>query len=198
MIKAILFDVGGVLVNQKRLIEKFIKIFKQKNTHQFWDYLNIEAIPLCKGQIKEKEFWAKISKKYKVPASGNLWTVDFEKLTKINHKVLNIAKRLRAKYKIGIISNTITPHVKVNRKRELFNIFDAVILSCKVNLTKDNKEIFMLAAKKLEVKTEECIFIDDVSDFVKTAESAGMKGILFKNSTQLNKELKRILRLKVI
>ena len=199
MIKAVIFDIGGVLVDQKLLVERFIRIFKPKDNKKFWDYLNMEAVPLCKGEMTEAKFWKVICNKYNVKYfPKNLWTPDFEKLTKINHKVLNIAKSLKTKYKIGIISNTITSHVKVNRKRRLFDIFDAVILSCEVNLTKDKKEIFLLAAKRLKVEPEECIFIDDVNDFVETAESAGMKGILFKNSAQLNKELKRILKPKII
>ena len=194
MIKVILFYIGGVLVDQKRLVEKFIGIFKPKNTLEFLNHLNLEVTPLCKNLMTEKQFWVKFSKKYKVQAQQNLWTKDFEKLTKINHKVLNIAKGFKPRYKIGIISNTISPHVEINKKRGLFDIFDSVVLSCEANLAKDSKKIFLLAAKKLKVRTQECVFIDDVNNFVEIAKSAGMKGILFKNPVQLNKELKRMLR----
>lgn len=193
MIKAIIFDIGGVLVDQRRLVEKFIGIFKPKNTPEFLNHLNLEVTPLCKNLITEKQFWVKFSKKYKVQSQKNLWTKDFEKLTKINNRVLNTAKGLKPLYKIGIISNTIRPHVEINKKRGLFDIFDSVVLSCEASLAKDSKEIFLLAAKKLKVRSRECIFIDDINDFVEIAKSAGMKGILFKNPIQLDKELKKTL-----
>ena len=56
-----------------------------------------------------------------------------------------------------------------------------------------SKKIFLLAAKKLDAKTEDCVFIDDYGDFLKVAESVGMKVILFKNSKELRYELDNLL-----
>ena len=102
-------------------------------------------------------------------------------------------KQLRKNYKLGFISNTITPHEKINRKRGLFDLFDVVVLSHKIGMTKDDKRIFLMTAKKLNVEPKECIFIDDVKDFVNTAKSVGMEGIQFRNSRQLESELKKLL-----
>ena len=44
-----------------------------------------------------------------------------------------------------------------------------------------NPEIYKLAAKRLAVKPEECIFIDDMLKNVQAAESTGMKGIVYKD-----------------
>ena len=198
MIKAIIFDIGGVLVDQKQLVEKFIRIFKPKNIGKFWNCLNIEAVPLCKGEITEAEFWKRIGNIYNVKSfPKNLWTEDFEKLTAINQDVMEIAKSLKSKYKLGIISNTIEPHVKINRKRGIFGIFDAVILSCEVNMTKDSKGIFFLTAKRLNIEADESIFIDDVGEFVDIAESAGMTGILFRNANRLKSDLEKVLNHKI-
>ncbi len=196
MVKAIIFDGGGVIVDQNPLMNKFIRIFKPKNKEKFLHDLNIEAIPFCKGKISEKEFWIRIANSMcinmnKIPA--NLWTEDFDKLTKIDKKVLQIIKKLRKNYKLGFISNTITPHEKINRKRGLFDLFDVVVLSHKIGMTKDDKRIFLMTAKKLNVEPKECIFIDDVKDFVNTAKSVGMEGIQFRNSRQLESELKKLL-----
>lgn len=196
MIKSIIFDGGGVVVDQNPLMNKFIRIFKPKNKEKFLHDLNIEAIPLCKGKILEEEFWIRIASSMcinmnKIPA--NLWTEDFDKLTKIDKKVLQIIKKLRKNYKLGFISNTITPHEKINRKRGLFDLFDVVVLSHKIGMTKDDKRIFLITAKKLNVETQECIFIDDVKDFVNTAKSVGMKGIQFRNSKQLESDLSKLI-----
>mgnify|MGYP001571440141 CR=1 FL=1 len=125
MVKAIIFDGGGVVVNQKSLMKKFIKIFKPKDKEQFLIELNRHIIPLCKNKISEKEFWEKFAKFIKIPSNKvpkNLWTKDYEKLTKIDKRFMQFIKNLRKNYKIGLISNTIKPHVIVSKKRGLFKI----------------------------------------------------------------------------
>jgi len=57
MIKAILFDSGGVVINHKLLVKKLIKIFKPENKEKFWNHVNIAVIPLCKNKISEELFW---------------------------------------------------------------------------------------------------------------------------------------------
>ena len=201
MIKAIVFDSGGVIINQHLFFERLGKIFMPKESKIFWHQINIEAIPLCKNLISEEEYWNRISRltgkdPKKIPK--NLWSRGYTSGTKANGDVMEIIKKLKNKYKLAIVSNSIKSHEKINRKRGIFDMFDEVVLSHKVGLTKDSKKIFLLAAKRLKVKPVECIFIDDVADFVKVAKSAGMNGILFKNSAQLNKDMERILRYSII
>lgn len=197
MIKAILFDSGGVIVDQKLWFEGLNKIFRPKDKKKFWHKINIEAIPLCRNLISEGAFWEKITKLnnkdiQKIPK--NLWRQGYENLTKVRHDILAIAKKLKVRYRVGIVSNSIAYHERINRKRGIYNLFDAVILSHKVGITKDNKRIFFLAAKKLKVKPKECIFIDDVKDFVNVAKSVGMKGIVFKNTKQVESDLKKLIK----
>ncbi len=196
MIKAIIFDSGGVIVDQRLFFERLNKIFKPKDNKKFWHEVNIEAIPLCKNLISEETFWRKIAKlnnkdPKKIPK--NLWRRGYENLTKVKYDVLTIAKKLKKKYKLGLVSNSIAYHERINKKRGIYNFFDVVILSHKVGLTKDNKKIFFLTVNKLKVKPKECIFIDDVKDFVNVAESVGMEGIVFKNIKQLKSDLKTLL-----
>lgn len=196
MIKVIIFDAGGVIVDCKPILNKFIRIFKPKNLDLFWEEINLKAILMCRGEMSEKDYWKEIAKSIgvkdmsKIP--DNLWTKDYDKLTHIDKDVLNLIDKLRKNYKTALISNTFAPHANINRKRGLFDHFDVTILSHEVKLTKENKDIFLIALKKLKVKAEECIFIDDIQKFIDTANSLGMKGILFKNLTQLKKELEQL------
>lgn len=107
-------------------------------------------------------------------------------------------KILKPKYKLALLSNSLQSHTRINKKRGLFKNFDLAMLSHEVELTKDTKDVFLLTAKKLNAKPKDCIFIDDVEEFVKVAESAGLKGILFKNPEQLESDLEKILKHKII
>ena len=197
MIKAIIFDSGGVVINQDRLLNRFMQIFKSKDKEKFLVELNLRVIPLCKNELSESKFWTQFAKGVGISPSRiqqDLWTKAFEKLTKINKGIIKIIKTLKPNYKLALISNSIKSHAKINRKRGIYDLFDVVVLSHEVGLTKDSKKIFLLAANKLKVIPKECIFIDDIKEFVDVAESAGMNGIVFKNEEQLKANLKRIIK----
>jgi len=98
MIKAILFDSGGVVINHKLLVKKLIKIFKPENKEKFWNHVNIAVIPLCKNKISEELFWKNFAKtigKNPDQIPKNLWIEDYEKLTEINTAVIDLIKRLK-------------------------------------------------------------------------------------------------------
>ena len=196
MIKAIIFDIGGVIVNTDSFVNKWSRIFKPKNKREFWQDLNQEMLPLCRGDITEKQFWKNVAEKYKVDSKlvpSSLLREDFKKSLKINRQLLKTIKNLKSKYKIAVISNIIKHHSDENRKIGLYDHFDHIVLSFEVKMTKDSKKIFLLALEKLKAKPNECIFVDDVKKFIDTAKSVGMKTILFRNNRQFHSDLKRLL-----
>ena len=192
MLKAIIFDAGGVIIEQGSQLDEFAKIFKPKNKQEFWEKINHYVGPLCKGEISEKEYWRKIAESENVDPKNipeNLWVKNYEETTNVNENVVGLIKSLRTKYKTILISNTIKPHVEINKKRKVFEDFDDVLNSNEVHLSKDTTAIFKLALKRNNLIAEECIFIDDIQKFVDIAISIGIQGILFKNINQLKKEL---------
>lgn len=195
MIKAVFFDVGGVLLNAEPLLNKIINLFQPQDKKYFWERLNLWALPLCRGDIDDLQFWKDIAKDFgrqDIPDDvlKTLWIKDYGKLTSINNDVMSIAASLKHKYRLGIISNTLNAHRELNNKRRLYELFDVVILSHEVKMAKDNKDMFILAIKRMGVKPEECVFIDDIQDFVNTAGSVGMKAIHYKNPEQLKSDLR--------
>lgn len=193
MTKAVLFDLGGVILDMKPLFAHFLTIFQPKSKKELWEEINIKAIPLCKGEVSELQFWKEMTKYFNKNISDDilkdLWIRDYEKLTSVNQEVMDIVELLKKNYKIGLVSNTIESHAAVNRKRGLFEVFDIVTLSHEVKMTKDDKDIFLLTAGKLGVDCHECVFVDDVKTFADMANSLGMGTILFKDANQLKMDL---------
>jgi epoxide hydrolase-like predicted phosphatase len=193
MIKAVIFDAGGVIIEQGKQLNEFAKIFKPENKQEFWEKINHFVGPLCKGEISESEYWKRLAESENVDPKiipPNLWIKGYERTTRIRPDVIKLIKNLRKKHKMILIYNTIKTHVEVNRKRGLFENFDDVLNSNEVHLSKDTPEVFKLALKRNQLDAKECVFIDDIQKFVKIAESLGIKGILFKNIGQLKNELK--------
>ncbi len=195
MVKAVIFDLGGVLINAAPLMAEIQHVFQPENEEQFWQSINVEAASLCKGEITLLQFWRMVAQKVgkDIPDSvlRELWIKNYDPLTLTNEDVKDIVDSLRGKYKLGIISNTIEEHTHINKESGIFTWFDVVILSHEVALTKDEPDIFLLAAEKLGVKPEECIFVDDIHHFVEVAQSVGMHAILFEDAEKLKTDLRR-------
>lgn len=70
-------------------------------------------------------------------------------------------------------------YATVPELKELFDLFDGVVCSGPIGITKPNKEIFDYVLNKYNLKAEESIFFDDNKGNVLGAEKAGIKGYLF-------------------
>ncbi|GAA3120759.1 putative hydrolase of the HAD superfamily/hydrolase [Kribbella aluminosa] len=57
-------------------------------------------------------------------------------------------------------------------------MFDDIVISGEVGLRKPEPEIFLLAARRLNLKPEECVFVDDLQLNVDGARAVGMTAIL--------------------
>jgi epoxide hydrolase-like predicted phosphatase len=57
-------------------------------------------------------------------------------------------------------------------------MFDDIVISGEVGLRKPEPEIFLLAARRLELKPDECVFVDDLGLNVDGSRAVGMNGIL--------------------
>jgi epoxide hydrolase-like predicted phosphatase len=56
-------------------------------------------------------------------------------------------------------------------------LFDTVVISGEVGLRKPEPEIYRLAAERLGVGPQECVFVDDLAANVRGAVAAGMVGV---------------------
>ena len=196
MIKAVIFDWGGVLIYNpsigtkeycaKRLgvnESKFIKIYDKYEPD------------FQKGKISESNFWKKIYENLEIPMSKSkiLWNTVLEETYKSNDPVINIAKSLKKQgYKIGYLSNTEMPAIDFFNKQN-YDFLDVVVFSCIEGYVKPEKKIYEIILNRLGVQSEEAIFIDDKETNIEGAKKLGINTILFKDSNQLIHELKKFL-----
>ena len=77
--------------------------------------------------------------------------------------------------------------------RHIFGeLFDAVIVSGEVGLRKPDRDIYLLAAKRLSTEPERCVFVDDFRINVEGANAVGMHGILHTDTKETVAELRRL------
>jgi putative hydrolase of the HAD superfamily len=79
----------------------------------------------------------------------------------------------------GLISNS---WVMDHYTDEIRALFDQVVISAEVGLHKPQPEIFRLAAERLGVEPEACVFVDDLRENCAGAEAVGMTAVLHRDS----------------
>lgn len=89
------------------------------------------------------------------------------------------------------MSGVLDLHYKLCNEREIYDIFDFNILSFKVGSNKPDLPIYRLLLKKLKMQPYEIVFIDDSLECLTPAKKLGMKTILYKNNSQLIRDLKK-------
>jgi epoxide hydrolase-like predicted phosphatase len=81
----------------------------------------------------------------------------------------------RSGLKTGLVSNSwSTDHYD---RELLMELFDVTVISAEVHMHKPQPEIYLLAAKRLEVESPACVFVDDLQENCEGAEAVGMTAV---------------------
>lgn len=89
-----------------------------------------------------------------------------------------LAELRRRGYRTGLISNIAPYRGHYLTELELDRTFDALVLSYQVRMLKPDPAIYQLAAARLGVPAQECVFVDDLPAYVAGAQAVGMAGVL--------------------
>ena len=191
-IKAIIFDYGGVIYTPGK-IDFFCKRYAtklNKNPEEFMKLIKENWNKAQINKIKSTLFWTEAAEFLEV--NHEEFRQYLLNSFKFQAGVLIIIKTLKENYKLALLSNQIEDWLEeVIREHKLDQVFDVIVTSYASKIAKPDIRIFKETAEKLEVKPEECIYIDDLEKNIHPAQELGMKIILFKNSKQLISDLKK-------
>jgi putative hydrolase of the HAD superfamily len=112
-----------------------------------------------------------------------------------NQEIVDAVAKLRANgVRVGVISNSwgMEPYDPY-QPLDLPTHFDAVVISGDVGIRKPDPAIYRLAAEKLGVPAEECVFVDDLAGNLPAAQEAGMTTIHHQDTRQTLHALQELL-----
>ena len=197
MIKAVIFDWGGVLIeNPTEGILRYCREVLGIGTGCMLAAYR-KLIPYFQeGTISEEEFWKGVRRrtgaKGGMPAS--LWLEAFEHSYVEKKNVFAVALALHARgYRTGILSNTEKPARPI-MERDSYRIFDPVVLSWEVGSSKPQGRIFEFLIETLSMDPSEILLIDDVAANITAARALGLQGLLFTDAETLKADLAALLR----
>lgn len=195
VIKAIIFDWGGVLIeNPARGLMEFCARELGVSVEALQEAFTEQEKSIQSMKRFETESWKRMCTKLKCtpPSEKSLWKRAVENVFKDKPEVWELVKRLRISgYRIGFLSNTEEGAMEYFHERGYDQYFDATIFSCAEGVVKPDARIYEIACEKLGVTADEAVFIDDRPTNIAGAEAVGMHGILFKDIEQVKKELQK-------
>lgn len=196
MIKLVLFDLDGVLINAKHIHfeslnkaladydkafviseEEHLKIYDGHKTQQKLQILtNNMGLPIT---AHENIFRAK--QKYTVEHIHQLGTLQH---------VYDLVSHLKSEgYKIGVCTNSIrsTMHSALHSAK-LFNLMNVMLANEHINCAKPHPEIYWTAMSKIGVLPEETVIIEDSPPGLLAAKRSGANVIRVKDPSEVTIE----------
>ena len=194
-INAIIFDLGGVLIDwnpryvyrQIFKTEEEIDWFLENVTTSDWNEQQDAGYPLHKATqeliAKHPEWEPQIKAYY------GRW---LEMLGDGIHETVEIFKKLKesGKYKLYALTNWSAetfPHAK--SRFEFLNWFDGIVVSGEEKIRKPFPEFYQVLLKRYNLISSNTLFIDDNLRNVKAADELGMKTIYFTDPNHLARQL---------
>jgi putative hydrolase of the HAD superfamily len=200
MIKAIILDWGGVLIDDPTpgLMSYCARSYGvDQNTfikaYAKYEYLHNTA------KVPENDFWKYIAKELNVPNQGSeeLWYQAFKSVYSPRPEMFNLINKLHLSgYKTGFLSNTEPAAVHFFREQH-YDMFDVTVFSCQEHCSKPDPEIYLRTLKRLGTQPDETLFIDDRSQCIEGANQVGIKTIQYLDSAQTIDTLKFMLHVKL-
>ncbi|MDE1825671.1 MAG: HAD-IA family hydrolase [Candidatus Micrarchaeota archaeon] len=181
MIKAIIFDIDGVLLDSQKANGAFFQNvlgdsgYKRPEKRQAYKVFNrtlmdgLRILSKEKSKSKLKKLWLK-ARSFPYPLN----------LARIPKGEISAIEKLSGSYKLGIATSRVrTGVVKLRAIGLPYDKFGVVVTFEDYKHPKPHPEPLLLTAKKLGVKPCNCIYVGDQHTDMQAAHAAGMRFILY-------------------
>lgn len=183
--KAIIFDLGGVLVNYDgRATFADIGKLVGVSLDELYPFYQTHDHAFGTGQLSGQDYFQKLADTFKPEADYKTLATAFCRYQQRNEEALAFAHELQTRpgVQVGIISNTNEVHASWLRTNlPEFELFLSVILSNEVGLLKPDAAIYELSLQQLNVPPAQALFVDDLLENVDGGTAVGLHGLHHKN-----------------
>lgn len=196
-IRALIFDVGGVLVRtedptpRQQLAAKLNLSVRALYDVAFggntWKQVQL-------GRVADDEHWQAVGRRLGLawPDEVHAFREAFFEGDQLDRELIELIVRLRDHYKMALLSNA-----PANLRRRIVDgwgippdTFDAIVISAEQGVMKPDPEIYRVVLARLDVAPHEAIFVDDFVENIAAARALGIQVIHFTSPEALVKELK--------
>jgi putative hydrolase of the HAD superfamily len=183
VIRAVLFDVGGVIITspfesfsryerENELPDGFIRTLNSTNPDtNAWAHLE-------RGDVSFDEFCSLFEEEARTAGGELKARAVMECLAgEVRPQMLEAVRRCRERLKTAMVTNNWRAEDEGGRLNTLLPLFDVVIESSKAGVRKPEPRFYEMACEQLEVEPSEAVFLDDLGVNLKPARAMGMTTI---------------------
>jgi putative hydrolase of the HAD superfamily len=111
-----------------------------------------------------------------------------------NTELIEYARRLRPRYRTGILSNSFVGAREREQAAYGFeDLVDELVYSHECGLSKPDPRIYALVCSRLEVEPAQTVFLDDHEPNIEGARRAGLQAVLFRDNAQAISDIEELL-----
>lgn len=180
-IKAVLFDMDGVLLESETYINRAgVALFREKGYNVYpEDFIEFTG-------MGEDRYLGGVAEKYGIPFSAERDKARaYEIYAKLVHNAveplpgvyefLHKCREKKLKTALATSADLVKLQINLREIRIPVSTFDATVNGLEISNKKPEPDIFLLAAKKLAVDPSECLVIEDAVSGVRAGMTAGAK-----------------------
>lgn len=197
MIKNIIFDLSEVIISGYHGVENIIEQNTNIKAEEFLirkkEVLDI-FLETMRGKYTEDEYIETLLK-------DTDWNVDKDTIKELIRKNLNIEvkgtmeiiMKLKDKYNLILLSDHVKEWIEyISSNNRDISYFKHKYFSYEYGMLKGDEGTFRYILEKEKILPSETVFIDDYKSNIESAKREGIKGIVFKNAKQLERELQKL------
>lgn len=196
-IKAIIFDVGGVLIrtadrtSRQRLEQRLGLAEWESEKLVFNSDIGRQA---QSGIVTNNDLWEAVAKTLSLsPEAAELFRKEFWGGDVLDEAMVALIRQLKRRYQTAIISNaTDSLRQTLQTTFPIADAFDLIVVSAEEKVMKPDPQIYRRTLERLGCEAAESIFIDDFAENIAAARALGMNVIHFNPTVNLAAELEKL------
>jgi epoxide hydrolase-like predicted phosphatase len=198
MIKAFIFDFGGVLARtedytprhawDERLGLPTGSVERAVHHSDIWIQAQL-------GRITPRAYWNGVAELlYMRKEDIDELRRDYFSGDRLNHKLVALIRDLRAKgYPVALLSNESLQLESRLREYGIYDLFDHILISALMGMMKPDPTVYRVALQSVGAAPHEAVFVDDSLVNVRGAQPLGIHTILFRPELDLKAEITKLI-----
>lgn len=196
-IRAVIFDLGGVLVRtddrgpRTRYANRLNLTYEQLDEAVF---NNETAARAALGEIPVERHWERVCQSLGIPvAESAAFQEAFWGGDRLDTRLVGYLRSLRPRYKTALLSNAWSDlRRNLEGRWGILDAFDEIFISAEIGLAKPDPRIYHHVVQRLGVAPDEAVFVDDFPENITAARREGLHAVRFTGTDQVIAELERL------